>query len=59
MRDGNHFLRFSVGQDWSLVRWVCQFGPEVEVLEPLGLRDWVARTHAEALAKYQKQAVKP
>ena len=51
---GEHFLRFVVGPDWLVVRWVCQFGASMEVVRPERLREWVASALAEALANYQE-----
>ena len=52
--DGEHFLRFRLGPNWSLVWWISQFGPNVEILESEHLCDWVAEFLAEAAAQYDE-----
>ncbi len=51
-QDGTHFMRFRAGPSWALVWWLSQFGPNIRVIEPEPLRDWVAEFVRDAAARY-------
>ena len=51
--DGSLVWRARVSGLLEIRSWILGWGPDAEVLEPDGLRDWVAKRHAEAAANYQ------
>jgi predicted DNA-binding transcriptional regulator YafY len=50
--DGGLILRMRVPINVGLLRFVLQYGAEVEVLSPDTLRQQVVETHRAALARY-------
>ena len=50
--DGSLIWRARVAGVLEVRSWILGWGPDAEVLEPADLRDWVARRHAEAAARY-------
>ena len=54
--DGSVDLRIQVAGLPDLVRWLCGYGAEVEVLAPPVLRNAVADAHRAAAAQYAAQA---
>jgi predicted DNA-binding transcriptional regulator YafY len=57
--DGGLLLRMRVPVNVGLLRFVLQYGAEVEVLAPLPLRRQVEDTHRQALAAYSAPAPTP
>lgn len=51
-KKGRHYLRFTIGVNWTLVWWIARFGPNVEVMKPRRLREQVREFLAEALEQY-------
>jgi proteasome accessory factor B len=50
--DGSLEWRATVAGPIEIRLWILSWGDDVEVLEPPGLRDDVAATHARAAARY-------
>jgi predicted DNA-binding transcriptional regulator YafY len=51
--DGSVLFRLHVAVTPEFVNWLLYYGERVEVLEPVGLREWVAEEHRKALAVYE------
>lgn len=51
-RDGTSILSMTVRGTDELRNWILGFGPWVKVLKPKGLREEIARLHAEAAGLY-------
>lgn len=50
--DGKVLMEFRIGLNWTLIWWLSQFGPNVEVMEPVHLREWIAGFLSEASEQY-------
>lgn len=50
--DGWLLWRARVSGLLEIRSWILGWGPDAEVIEPAELREWVARRHAEAAARY-------
>ena len=50
--DGSLEWRARIAGTIEIRLWILSWGDEVEVLEPVALRDDVAATHARAAARY-------
>ena len=50
---GRHYLRLTIGVNWTLVWWIARFGPNVEVVKPRRLREWVRDFLQEAVDQYK------
>jgi predicted DNA-binding transcriptional regulator YafY len=51
--DGSLILRFRASGRFEMVRWILGWGEEVEVVEPLDLRQEIAQCLQEAARQYQ------
>jgi predicted DNA-binding transcriptional regulator YafY len=49
---GRVILQLQVGLAHELISWISSFGPDVEVLEPLVLREQIKNMHIRALEQY-------
>lgn len=54
-RDGSVQMRIPYGVNRELIMDILRYGPDVEVLEPIGLRDRVAQLAARTAALYRPQ----
>lgn len=54
-RDGSVEMRIPYGVNRELIMDILRYGPDVEVLEPIGLRDRVAQLAARTAALYRPQ----
>jgi predicted DNA-binding transcriptional regulator YafY len=52
--DGSLLWRARVSGLLEIRSWILSWGPDVEVLEPPELREWVAERHATAAARYRE-----
>ena len=52
--DGSLILRFRASGQFEIIRWVLGWGEDVEVLEPLALRQAVAQHLQEAARHYTR-----
>ena len=50
--DGSYILEIPYSDDRELVMEILKFGPDIEVLEPPGLRNRVAEAHKKAAGQY-------
>lgn len=52
-KDGKFYLRIRIGPSSDLIRWISQFGPDAEVIEPIAVRHRVAEYHAKAAEQHR------
>lgn len=55
-RDRSLILEMQVNTFRELTSWICSWGPDMEVLEPINLRERVAQTLKAAAAVYENQS---
>jgi len=57
--DGGCLMTLQVGSSLEVTPWIRSWGPDVEVLEPLGLRQELAQQVAELAAIYSSKVKDP
>ena len=58
LESGEYLLEVPYGHAEELIRDILRYGPDVEVLEPMDLREAVAERLWAAAQRYQKPAMK-